>query len=66
MFAIRSVVGVSIKGSSQAWFDRAVEGQGPAGIVWPAALDLGRPLTLHEALAVVLILGAITMRALSA
>jgi hypothetical protein len=46
---------VSIKGSPEAWFKRALAGQGPAGIVSPAALDLGRPLRLDEALALTLI-----------
>lgn len=48
---------MSIKGSPQAWFERALAGQRPAGIVWPAALDLGRPLRLDEALALTLIFG---------
>jgi len=48
---------VSIKGRPQVWFERALAGQRPAGIVWPAALDLGRPLCLDEALALTLIFG---------
>jgi len=48
---------VSIKGSPQAWLATAIERQSIAGIVLPAALDLGRPLTLAESLAVTLILG---------
>ncbi|MCW2967301.1 MAG: hypothetical protein JWM71_1073 [Solirubrobacteraceae bacterium] len=47
---------MSIKGSSETWFRRALQAHAGAGVLLPAALELTRPLTLAESLTVTLVL----------